>query len=300
MSGTPHELTESVHYDRLIKPRKGLAALDFRELWRYRELFFFLAWRDILVRYKQTYLGVAWAVLQPVLTTVVFTIIFGKLAGLSKDIPDVPYSVLTLAAMVPWQFFSNAMTESSNSLVASSRMISKIYFPRLLVPGSAVAGGTIDFLIGLAILFVMMGWFKVKFTAYLLLLPLFFGMAVLTALAIGIWFSALNVKYRDVKYVVPFLNRLGMYVTPVGFTTTWLIEKLSHWMPALNTKQWMTFYYTVNPLAGVIDGFRWCILGPTFEPYWPGVLSSLTLVVVLLVSGMFYFRSTEKTFADVI
>lgn len=275
--------------ERVIRPQRGLIAVNFGELWRYRELFGFLAWRDILIRYKQTYLGVAWAVLQPFLTTLVFVLVFEKLGKF--DSKGAPYAVMTFAAMLPWQFFSNALSESSNSIVASSNMISKIYFPRLIIPASAVLSGLVDFLIGLVILFVLMIFFGVRFQLHLLLLPLFLFVAFAAAFSTGVWLSALNVKYRDVKYIVPFFTRMGLYVSPVGFLSTLILEKFG---PKV------FFAYSLNPMVGVIDGFRWCVLGGAFEPYWPGVGASLAVVAVLTVTGVVYFRGTEKTFADVI
>jgi len=276
-------------YERVLRPRHGLVAFDFAELWRFRELFGFLVWRDILIRYKQTYLGIAWAVLQPLLTTVVFTVIFGMFARVPSG--DVPYAVMTMAAMLPWQFFSNAISESSNSLVAQSRMISKVYFPRLIVPVSAVFSGVIDFLVGFVMLVGMMCWYHVPFRLGVLLLPVFMLLGVLVSFAVGFWFSALNVRYRDVKYVVPFLTRLGLYASSVAFPTQWVASKVP--------EKWL-FVYALNPMVGVIDGFKWCILGPAFQPYWPGFWASIVIVLMLLVSGAYYFRSTEKTFADVI
>jgi lipopolysaccharide transport system permease protein len=278
-----------VEYDRIIRPRRGLVGVNLKELWQFRELFLFFVWRDILVRYKQTYLGIAWAVLQPFLTMVVFSIIFGVLARLPSS--GVPYAVMTLAALLPWQIFASAVTESSGSLVVSARMISKIYFPRLIVPASAVLGGVIDFLVGFVMLLLLMWYYHVPVTARILLLPLFLAVAYLAAFAVGFWFSALNVKYRDVKYVVPFITRIGVYVSSVAFSTQWVASKVS--------EKWL-FVYSLNPMVGVIDGFRWCILGAQFEPYWPGFWMGLGLIVALLVSGLLYFRSTEKTFADLV
>jgi lipopolysaccharide transport system permease protein len=271
---------------RVLRPRRGLAALDFAELWRYRELFGFLAWRDILVRYKQTYLGVAWAVLQPVLTMVILTVVFGRFAKLPSG--SAPYMILVLSALIPWQFFANALSESSNSLVGSARIISKVYFPRLIIPGSSVLSGLIDGLIAIGILLLLMPFYGVPFRAHLLLLPVFFSLACLAAIAVGVWFSALNVKYRDVKYVVPFITRVGMYATPVGFD----------WRPVV-PESWR-FWFGLNPLVGVIDGFRWCVLGPQFEPYWPSFWTSTGVSLVLLITGLFYFRLTERSFADVV
>lgn len=262
-----------------------MAPLDLKELWIFRELFLFLSWRDLLVRYKQTYLGVLWAVLQPLLTVVVFTVIFGKLGRFPNR--GVAYPLLTMAAILPWQFFANALSEGSNSLVASARIISKVYFPRLIVPASSVLSGTVDFLIGLAILAIMMFCYNLPYRAELLLLPLFFGFALLAAFSVAVWMSALNVKYRDVKYVVPFFTRMGIYVSPVGFLTEVIPEK------------WR-FLYSLNPMVGVIDGFRWCILGPGFEPYLPGLFASFGIVVFLAITGLFHFRATERTFADIV
>ncbi len=276
--------------ERIIRPRKGLVAIDFEELWRYRELFVFLAWRDILVRYKQTYIGIAWAVVQPFLTMVVFTVVFGILAGQSEKqgIPFPEYAVMTLAALLPWQFFSNAMRETSNSVIGNAQMISKIYFPRLIVPSSAVLSGTADFLIGFVILLGIMLWAGVAITAKLLLLPFFFILAFFAAFGVGLWLSALNVKYRDVKYIVPFMTQMGLYISPVGFVTT-----IVPW----NWRVW----YDLNPMVVVIDGFRWCVLGADrYEPLWPMLWVSTVLVFVLVASGALFFRSSEKTFADVI
>lgn len=288
----PH-VNELADYERVIRPKKGLVAVDFDELWRYRELFWFLAWRDILVRYKQAVLGVAWAVLKPFLTMVVFTIVFGKLAGFSekKGMTFETYAVLTLAGLLPWQFFANAMAESSNSLVGSSNMISKIYFPRLIIPASAVISGAVDFAIGLVILFGVMIWAGVSWQLHLLLLPVFFLVAFAAAFAIGLWLSALNVRYRDVKYIVPFIVQMGIYASPVAFPSSLVREKFG---------DTVFFLFSLNPMVGVIDGFRWGVLGAAFEPYWPGFWVSIAVIAMLLVSGALYFRRAEKTFADVI
>jgi len=272
--------------ERVIRPRHGLAAMDFSELWRYRELFWELSWRNVLIRYKQTMLGIAWAVIQPLLTMVVFTVVFSLFGKLSSQ--GAPYALLVLAALVPWQFFSNAMSESSNSLIASQGMITKVYFPRAIIPASAVLSGMIDFLISLVLLFGLMLWYDVPFTLRLLALPVFALLAFLAAFGTGLWLSALNVKYRDVKYVVPFLTRIGMYATPVGFAVTVVPEK------------WLFWFYSLNPLVGIVEGFRWCILGSNFEPMWVGVINGAALIILLLISGAYYFRTTERTFADVI
>ncbi|MCX6895743.1 MAG: ABC transporter permease, partial [Verrucomicrobia bacterium] len=235
--------TGDAGFDRVLRRKHGLVAIDFQELWRFRELFWLLSWRNVLIRYKQTYLGVAWAVLQPLLTMAVFTVVFGKVAGMSSG--GAPFAVFNFVALLPWMFFANALTESSNSLIASQNMITKVYFPRLLIPASAVLSGVLDLLISFALLLVLMVWYHVPFTSRLLLLPVFFGATFLVAMATGLWFSALNVKYRDVKYIVPFIVRLGIYVCPVGFMS----EKFYHWFGV---------WYGLNPLVGLIDGFRWC------------------------------------------
>lgn len=287
LSGTSP--SDGVAFERVIRARDGVGLIDLGELWRFRELFGFLAWRDILVRYKQTYLGVAWAVLQPVLTAVVFSVLFGGLAKFPSQ--GAPYLVLTFAAVVPWQFFANALSESSNSLVASARVISKVYFPRLIIPVSAVLCGAVDALIGLGILGGFMIWLRVPLRPELLLLPLFLLYAVVAALAVGIWFCALNVRYRDVKYIVPFITRMGMYVSPVGFTSALILERFG---------REAHFWYCLNPMAGVIDGFRWCVLGPAFEPDWAGVGMGAAVTVLLLLGGLRYFRAVERTFADIV
>ncbi len=272
--------------ERVIRPRRGWVAFDFAELWRYRELFGFLAWRDILVRYKQTYLGVAWVVIQPLLTTVVFTVLFGRFANFPSN--GVPYALLTFAALLPWQFFANTLAESSNSLVASARIISRVYFPRLIIPASVVCSGFVEAAVSFVVLLILMLAYGAPFYPHLLLLPFFLLLTFLLTFAAGAWFSALNVKYRDVRYIVPFITRIGLYVTPVGFLWSEVVpEKWRLW-------------FCLNPLVGVIDGFRWCVLGPRFEPYWPGFAVSMAVTLVLLVTGLAHFRRTEKTFADVI
>ena len=275
--------------ERVICARRGLVGVNFGELWRYRELFLFLAWRDVLVRYKQTALGIAWAVIQPLLTMVIFTVLFGKMAKFSTG--DVPYEIVTFAALLPWQFFSNALTESSNSLVASANMISKVYFPRLIIPASSVLSGIVDFAICFAILIGLMFWYHAPLNARMLLLPLFFALAVAASFAMGVWLGALNVKYRDVKYIVPFFTRMGIYVCPVGYSSSLIREHYG---------AWGHFIYSLNPMAGVIDGFRWCILGAQFAPNWPGLVVSVFATSIVLALGLVYFRTTEKRFADLI
>ena len=281
----PFEMSQ-LPTERIIRPNRGMIGLNLAELWRFRELLWLLAWRDVLVRYKQTYLGVAWAVVQPLLTVAVFTVLFGRWVKMESW--GAPYPLLILAALLPWQFFANALSESSTSLVASARIISKVYFPRLIIPLSAVLGGIVDALISCVILVILIPVYGAAFRPQLLLLPVFFLTALLPALAAGVWFSALNVKYRDVRYIVPFITRVGMYVTPVGFL----------WQTIVPERWWLLYH--LNPLVGAIDGFRWSILGDRFAPWWPGFLIGMGLSVVLLISGLFYFRKVEKTFADLV
>jgi len=257
----------------------------WQDLWRYRELFYFLAWRDILVRYKQTVIGLAWALIRPLLTMIVFVFVFGKLAKLPSD--GVSYPILVFAALLPWQFFSNAFTEAGNSLISNANMISKVYFPRLVVPTSAVIVSFVDFLISGIILVGLMLWYGFAPDWRILTLPLFIFIAFAAAMGAGLWIAALNVKYRDFRYIIPFVVQFGLYVSPVGFSSNIVPE------------QWRLLY-SINPMVGVIDGFRWAILGGNTQLYWPGFLLSLALVLVILVSGIIYFRKTEKTFADVI
>lgn len=258
----------------------------WRDLWRYRELFYFLAWRDLLVRYKQTVIGVAWALLRPLLTMLVFTIVFGRLAKLPSE-GGAPYPVLVFAALLPWQFFSNALSEASNSLIGNANLISKVYFPRLIVPASSIITSFVDFLISGVILVGLMAWYRFIPDWRILTLPLFIAIAFAAAMGFGLWLTALNVKYRDFRYVVPFIVQLGLYVSPVGFSSSIVPEK------------WRLLY-SLNPMVGVIDGFRWAILGGESELYLPGFSLSLAVVGCALVSGTWYFRKTEKTFADVI
>ena len=257
----------------------------WQDLWRYRELFYFLAWRDILVRYKQTAIGIVWALIRPFLTMVVFTVVFGNLAKLPSE--GAPYPILVFAAMLPWQFFSNALSESSNSLINNSNLISKVYFPRLIVPASAVIVSFVDFLISGMILLALMAWYNFVPDWRILTLPFFIMIAFVASMGAGLWLAALNVKYRDFRYIVPFIVQFGLYVSPVGFTSSIVPEK------------WRLLY-SVNPMVGVIDGFRWAILGGESRLYWPGFTLSVGLVVLLFASGIWYFRKMERRFADVI
>jgi len=257
----------------------------WRDLWRFRELFYFLAWRDILVRYKQTVVGVLWALIRPLLTMAAFTVVFGKLAHLPSD--GVPYPILVAAGMLPWQFFASALAEASNSVVDNANMVSKIYFPRMIVPTSAVIVSFVDFLISGVILLGLMIWYGFAPDWRVLTLPLFIVVAFAAVIGPGLWLAALNVKYRDFRYVIPFIVQLGLYISPVGFSSSIVPEG------------WR-LVYSLNPMVGVIDGFRWAILGGNAHIYWPGFLASLALVAVLAAYGVAYFRRTERTFADVI
>jgi lipopolysaccharide transport system permease protein len=277
---------ENGNFDRIIRPKSGLIPIDFSELWHYRELFWFLSWREIVVRYKQTVLGILWAVIQPLLTMVVFTFIFGRLAGFAKG-SGTPYAMVTLAGVVPWQLFSDSISRGGQSLVSKANLITKVYFPRLIIPVTCIISAAIDFGIALAILFLMMVGYHITPTATLLILPAFFLLVAVVSLAVGLWLSALNVKYRDVNFIIPFIIRLGIYVSPVGFVSARIPAQYRFW-------------YSLNPIVGAIDGFRWCILGPAFEPYWPGFWVSMIISALLLVSGAFYFRRVEKAFADII
>lgn len=266
----------------VIKP--GTGALHYwRDIWRYRELFFFLAWRDILVRYKQTAIGIAWSVLRPFATMLVFTIVFGKLAKLPSN--GVPYPIMVYAAMLPWQFFANALTESSNSLIDNSNLLTKVYFPRLIVPAGSVIVSMVDFLISLVILGGLMAWYRFVPDLRILFLPVFFIMAFFASFGAGLWLSSLNVKYRDFRYVVPFLVQFGLYISPVGFSSSIVPE------------EWR-FLYFLNPMVGVIDGFRWSLLGNAFPVNWPGLFLSLTLTLLMSAGGLLYFRNMERSFAD--
>ncbi|MCX5823702.1 MAG: ABC transporter permease [Deltaproteobacteria bacterium] len=256
------------------------------DLWRYRELFLILAWRDISVRYKQTIIGILWAIIRPFLTMVVFTVIFGRIAKLPSD-GSAPYALLVFAAMLPWSLFSNALSESSNSLISNANLIGKVYFPRLIIPAATLVTAFIDFLISFIILIGMMIYYQFAPGWHMLLLPCFIILALLASLGPGLWLTALNVKYRDFRYIIPFVVQFGLYVSPVGFS--------SKVVPV----QWRLIY-NLNPMVGVIDGFRWCILGGNSPIYVPGFLLSLAIITFFLWLGVSRFRKMEKTFADLI
>jgi len=267
----------------------------WRDLWRYRELFYFLAWRDILVRYKQTVIGIAWAVIQPFLTTVVFTIVFNRIAKLAAP-EGVPYFLVVMAAQLPWQFFSTSLSASSNSLVGNANLISKIYFPRLIVPAGSVITSFVDFLITLGLVALTMVWFQFLPDWRLLTLPLFMALAFGAAFGAGLWLCALNVEYRDFRYIIPFIVQFGFFLSPVGYTSD-RVPEIFPWhgldIPA-------RLLYAFNPMVGVIDGFRWAFLRGQTELWWPGVELSIVLTAALCLSGIWYFRKMERTFADVI
>ena len=256
------------------------------DLWHYRELFAILAWRDIAVRYKQTVIGIAWAIVRPLLTMIVFSVIFGKLAKLPSD-GDVPYPILVFAGLLPWFLLSSILTEASSSLIGNANLISKVYFPRLIVPAAAGVVALVDFSVNLAILFGLMGWYGYVPNERIVFLPLFIVFAVVASLGPALLVTALNVKYRDVRYVIPFIVQFGLYVSPVGFSSEIVPDDIRVW-------------YSLNPVVGVIDGFRWCLLGTASRLYVPGLIASIVSAGILLIIGVSYFRRTERTFADII
>jgi lipopolysaccharide transport system permease protein len=257
----------------------------WQDLWRYRELFYFLAWRDILVRYKQTAIGIVWALLRPLLTMIVFTVVFGSIAKLPSN--GVPYPILVFSGLLPWQFFSNALAECSNSLIGNANLLSKVYFPRLIIPTSSVMVSFVDFLISGMILLGLMAWYNFVPSWRIVALPIFTLMAFLASMGAGLWLAALNVQYRDFRFVVPFLIQFGLYLSPVGFSSSVIPE------------QWRLLY-SLNPMVGVIDGFRWSITGQSSVLSGWTTLLSMAVVLVLFSSGIWYFRKMERTFADVI
>ncbi len=266
-----------------ITPSRGWVSLKLREVWEYRELLYFLTWRDVKVRYKQTALGAAWAIIQPFMTMVAFSLFFGQLGKIPSD--GVPYPIFSFTALLPWSFFAYALGQSSNSLVGSANLISKVYFPRLVIPISSVLSGALDFAIAFVVLLGMMLYFGIAPTSAVVLLPLFLLLALVTALGVGLWLSALNVEYRDVRYTVPFLTQFWLFATPVAYPSSLLGEP------------WRTLY-GLNPMVGVVEGFRWAMLGTA--PPGPMLGVSAVVSVALLISGAFYFRRMERTFADVV
>lgn len=273
--------------ERLLILEAGRTERNYwRDLWYYRELFAMLAWRDVSVRYKQTVIGIVWAIVRPLLTMVVFTIVFGNLAKLPSD-GAVPYPVLVFAGMLPWFLFSSILSDASNSIVSNANLISKVYFPRLIVPSAAGVVALVDFAINIVILFAIMAWYGFMPNWQIVFLPLFVVLAVLASLGPALFITALNVKYRDFRFIIPFIVQFGLYVSPVGFSS------------AVVPDAWR-FWYSLNPVVGVIDGFRWCLLGGESQLYMPGFLASLAVVAVMLWIGIRHFRKTEKTFADLI
>jgi lipopolysaccharide transport system permease protein len=274
--------------DLIIEP--GRAEKNYwRDLWRYRELFYFLAWRDILIRYKQTTVGVAWSLIRPFLTMLVLTVVFGKLGKMPSG--GVPYPLLVMSGMLPWQFFSTALSESGNSLVGNSNLISKVYFPRLIVPASSVITSFVDFVITALFLVGLMFWYHFVPPVNILVLPLFVVLAFAASFGVGLWIAALMVKYRDFRFIVPFVVQFGLYASPVPMLSSVVSDRWGNMARAI---------YSLNPIVGVIDGFRWCLLGGENTIFWPGLLVSILGTVVLIISGLWYFRQTERGFADII
>ncbi len=267
-----------------IQPRKRIFQLDLSEIWRYRELLYFMAWRDIIVRYKQTAIGASWAIIQPLINMIIFTLIFGILARIPSE--GVPYPVFAFAGLLPWAFFSQVLARGGNSVVGSSNLITKIYFPRLILPLASTAAPAVDFLLSFLMLLALMAWYHITPTWGLLVLPLFLGLAFMTAMAMTLWLSSLNVKYRDVGYIIPFMSQVWMYASPVAYPISVVPEK---WRP----------FYSLNPMAGVIEGFRWALFGKESPDFMVIAISS-SVVLALLVGGIVYFKRMEQTFADVI
>jgi lipopolysaccharide transport system permease protein len=273
----------------ILRPPVGWSALNLRDLWQYRELIYFLTWRDLKVRYKQTLLGASWAILKPFMTMVVFSIFFGQLAEVPSD--GVPYPIFAFVALLPWEMFSNALAVSSRSLVGNSHMITKVYFPRIILPLSSTLSGIVDFLIAFLILIGMMVYYRITPTAAVWTLPLFLLLAFITALGVGLWLSALNVLYRDIGYITPFLVQFLLFLSPVAYGTSLLTDKLG--------SQW-EFLYALNPMVGVINGFRWALLGIENTAPNPSMIISVVVALAILVGGVFYFRRMERQFADMV
>ncbi len=282
------DATASLEPDRIplvrIQPSKGWVSLQLVEVWKYRELLYFLMWRDIKVRYKQTVLGAAWAIIQPFFTMIVFSLFFGKLAKVPSD--GIPYPIFSYAALVPWTFFAQGLTQASNSLVLNANLVKKVYFPRLVVPIATVLAGAVDFILAFGVLLMMMLYYGITPTVNVVWLPLFLLLALMTSLGVSLWFAAMNVQFRDVRYTIPFLTNFWLFVTPIAYPSSLLAEP------------WRTLY-GLNPMAGVVEGFRWALLGTATSP-GPIIIVSSLVALTLLVSGAFYFRRLEKTFADVV
>jgi lipopolysaccharide transport system permease protein len=283
-NGESSNLVKQNHLHVHIEPSIGWVSLKLKEVWKYRELFYFFVWRDIKIRYKQTILGASWAIIQPFMTMIIFSLFFGNLANIPSD--GIPYPIFSYTALVPWTFFANGLLLASNSLVNNSNMVKKIYFPRLVLPMSSVYSGLVDFILAFLVLLLMMLYFRIYPTVYIVWLPLFILLALVTALGTGFWFSAMNAQFRDIRYIVPFLVQAWLFITPIVYPSSLL------------TEPWRTLY-GLNPMAGVVEGFRWALLGTDTAPGPITIVSSI-MAVVILISGMFYFRRMEKIFADVI
>ena len=269
------------NWDLIIEP--GRAEKNYwNDLWRYRELFYILSWRDIKVRYKQTVIGAAWSIIRPLLTTIIFTIVFSRIAGL-KNPGVAPYALMVFAGMLPWQFFSNALSESSGSLIGNANLITKVYFPRMIIPASSVITSLVDLGISFIIMLGMFIWYRFVPSWHIVFLPLFIVLAFVCAFGVGLYLTAVNVKYRDFRYIIPFIVQFGLYITPVGFSSFVINEKWRMW-------------YSLNPMVGVIDGFRWCVLGDPM--HWRSFMVSVVITVLFLWLGIYYFRKVERTFAD--
>jgi len=271
-------------YNLIIEP--GRSKWNYwKDIWHYRELFYFLAWKDLLVRYKQTVIGIAWSIIRPLLTMIIFTVVFGRLAKLPSG--GVPYPILVFAAMLPWQFFSTSFSEISNSLIGNASMLTKVYFPRIIIPMSTLIVNFVDFLISFIILIGLMVWYRFVPSVNMLILPAYLILLLLIAIGLGLYVASLNVKYRDFKYIVPFIVQFGLYISPVGFSSSVIPEK------------WRLLY-SLNPLVAVIDGFRWCILGGTNTIYVEGLMVSIGVTLIVLYFSIRYFRNIERSFADII
>ncbi|HUS00533.1 MAG TPA: ABC transporter permease [Chitinophagaceae bacterium] len=275
------DTTTKEQWDLIIEPGKTEKNY-WKDIWRYRELFYILSWRDIKVRYKQTVIGAAWSIIRPLLTTIIFTFVFSRIAKMENP-SAAPYALMVFAGMLPWQFFSNALSEASNSLIGNANLITKVYFPRMIIPASSVITSMVDFGISFIIMIGMLIWFQFIPSWHIIFLPLFIILAFLCSFGIGLYLTAVNVKYRDFRYIIPFIVQFGLYITPVGFSSAVVSEKWRLW-------------YALNPMVGIIDGFRWCLLGDPM--YWPSFYISITIISIFMWIGIFYFRKVEKTFAD--
>jgi lipopolysaccharide transport system permease protein len=277
----PGESSHTVGWDLVIQPGKTEKNY-WKDIWRYRELFYILSWRDIKVRYKQTIIGAAWSIIRPLLTTVIFTLVFSRIANL-KNPGVAPYALMVFAGMLPWQFFSNALSEASNSLTGNANLITKVYFPRMIIPASSVITSLVDLGISFIIMAGMFIWYGFMPSWQLLFLPIFILLAFLCSFGIGLYLTAVNVKYRDFRYIIPFIIQFGLYITPVGFSSAIVPEKWKIW-------------YNLNPMVGIINGFRWCLLGDSMD--WNSLWACITIIALFLWLGIYYFRKMERTFAD--